>query len=309
MKNLLTRLFIDPNEPRLRSGYRLLLQWALLEVLRTRGVSLMHSLTPTLFANDFVAGELATFVVITLSVFIARRVLDRRSFTSLGLKLDRRLVGDLLAGFLIAGVVVGLVFAVQNGLGWLIWKRPFWLPVKEHPWYQFRKLDVVFGGLGQWLLIYSMNSWQEEIYRRGYQLQNIAEGLNLVWGVIFSSLLFGFGHIGSPFFSWSAGLGLTLVGVWFALGYVRTRQLWLPMGLHLGWNFFEGPVFGFPVSGHDYFSLLEYRISAPVIITGGVYGPEAGLILIPAIAVGAVLVWYYTRRRNQEPDFPNNLST
>jgi hypothetical protein len=92
------------------------------------------------------------------------------------------------------------------------------------------------------------------------------------------------------------------------LGYVRTHQLWLPIGLHLGWNFFEGPVFGFPISGHNHFSLLEYRISAPMIITGGAYGPEAGLILLPAIALGVGLIWLYTRRYNRVPSSSNLLA-
>jgi hypothetical protein len=70
------------------------------------------------------------------------------------------------------------------------------------------------------------------------------------------------------------------------------------MGLHLGWNFFEGPVFGFPVSGTSSFRLIRHTVDGPTTLTGGQFGPEAGLIVIPALLFGAALLWAYTRGRS-----------
>jgi hypothetical protein len=67
------------------------------------------------------------------------------------------------------------------------------------------------------------------------------------------------------------------------------------MGLHLGWNFFEGVVFGFPVSGLDIYHITHLHISGPMLWTGGNFGPEAGLIILPTIALGTGLVYLYTR--------------
>jgi membrane protease YdiL (CAAX protease family) len=106
-------------------------------------------------------------------------------------------------------------------------------------------------------------------------------------------------HSFNPNLSWQAFLGLFLSGLFLAYGYLRTRQLWLPIGLHLGWNFFEGNVFGFPVSGQYFYQLIRQTVSGPDIITGGAFGPEGGLILLPALLLGTVGIFWYTRNRNR----------
>jgi hypothetical protein len=69
--------------------------------------------------------------------------------------------------------------------------------------------------------------------------------------------------------------------------------------LHLGWNFFEGNAFGFPVSGQYFYQLIRQTTSGPDIITGGAFGPEGGLILLPALLLGTAGVFWYTRNRNR----------
>jgi hypothetical protein len=91
-------------------------------------------------------------------------------------------------------------------------------------------------------------------------------------------------------------VGLSLSGVFFAYCTLWSRGLWLPIGLHIGWNFFESTVFGFSVSGYDNFSFLQINQSGPESMTGGSFGPEAGLILLPALALGASLVYLYSKK-------------
>jgi hypothetical protein len=101
----------------------------------------------------------------------------------------------------------------------------------------------------------------------------------------------------NPNLSWLAFLGLFLSGLFLAYGYLRTEQLWLPIGLHLGWNFFEGIVFGFPVSGNYTYQLVRQTTTGPELITGGAFGPEAGLILLPALLLGTAGIYWYTLNR------------
>jgi hypothetical protein len=76
-----------------------------------------------------------------------------------------------------------------------------------------------------------------------------------------------------------------------------TKQLWLPIGLHIGWNFFEGVIFGFPVSGMNSYKLVLLRESGPKTWTGGEFGPEAGLLVLPALLLGVILMYLYSNYR------------
>ena len=104
--------------------------------------------------------------------------------------------------------------------------------------------------------------------------------------MLLSSLWFGIAHLGNPNTDAKVfvAVGIFLAGVFLAYGYLSTKQLWLPIGLHIGWNFFEGVGFGFPVSGLDIYHLTRITVSGPELWTGGAFGPEAGLVLLPGIA-------------------------
>ena len=132
---------------------------------------------------------------------------------------------------------------------------------------------------------------------RGYWLQNIADGTNLPIAIFLSSLMFAALHLSNPNVSALAIVGLIGAGLFLAAGYVFTRQLWLPIGLHIGWNFFEGNIFGFRVSGLDTFRLITLRVNGPELWTGGAFGPEAGLIVFPAMLLGIGLMYGYSRLR------------
>jgi membrane protease YdiL (CAAX protease family) len=229
-----------------------------------------------------------SFVAISLSVILARRYLDRRSLVSLGLAWDARSLMDLLAGFAVPGVMMGLIYLVEWATGWLSFKG--------FTWNALPPLNVAWGLLGM-LLAFVAVGWSEELLSRGYWLQNLAEGLGTPWGVLLSSGFFAAMHIGNPYFSWQAFLGLLTSGIFLAWGYLRTHRLWLPIGLHTGWNYFEGVIFGFPVSGLDSFRLLRQTVDGPMLLTGGAFGPEAGLMLLPALCLGIILINLYTSNR------------
>ena len=85
-----------------------------------------------------------------------------------------------------------------------------------------------------------------------------------------------------------------VLGVLFSVAYVYTGELALPIGLHLTWNAVQGPVYGFPVSGWPITegSILRTTQHGPTWLTGGTFGPEAGLLGLGAMAVGVPgIVW------------------
>ena len=288
-RRILTRIFISPEERRLRAGWRLLIQTLLWLVLMFGLVILFGFISGRLFSNGLILSVIASLFAVTISVFLARKFLDRRSIVSLGLKTDLRALWDLLVGIGIAAAMMAFIYALEWAFGWLSFEGFAW---------QNQSMDAVLIGTLEMLLIFVLVGWEEELLSRGYHLQNLASGINLPWGVILSSLIFALMHLGNPNVSVMAVLGLIAAGFFLAFGYLRTRQLWLPIGLHIGWNFFEGTVFGFQVSGLDIYRLIEQTVQGPQIFTGGEFGPEAGLVLIPGLALGVALIYVYSGIRN-----------
>jgi membrane protease YdiL (CAAX protease family) len=294
LRSFWKNLFLSPTQPRLRAGWRLAIQTILMLVLLV-GLSIPVVLL-ALIRHWNTAGALYTILAMLVeliafsgSIYLARRFLDRRSFASLGFKLDRRVLPDLLVGIAITLGMMGLIYLSMSLLGWIRFTGFAW---------QFDSLPVVLGQTMLYLLIFIIVGWQEELLTRGYHLQTLASGINLFWGVLISSAVFGALHLGNPHATWISAVGILFAGLFLALGFIRTRQLWLSIGLHIGWNFSEGVVFGFPVSGTASYSLLRIHVSGPLLWNGGAFGPEAGLIVLPAILIGALLILLYTRGRN-----------
>jgi membrane protease YdiL (CAAX protease family) len=290
-RNILAVIFISPDEPRLRAGWRLLLQTLLIIVLGIV-ISVVGSIFGlTIDPENLVLGQILNLVVITGSVYIARRWLDKRSFESLGLKLNRQALFDTLAGIGITFVQMGFIYFVVFSLGWLTFEGFAW---------QFDPINTVVTNVLIFFIGFILVGWNEELLSRGYHLQTIASGLNLFWGVVISSAVFGILHLGNPNATWVSAAGIFFAGLYLAYGYIRTKQLWLPIGLHIGWNFFEGVVFGFPVSGLDIYALTRIQVTGPELWTGGAFGPEAGLIVLPSLIVGGGLIYWFTRNRVSE---------
>jgi membrane protease YdiL (CAAX protease family) len=287
-RSILSRIFISPNEPRLRAGWRLLIQTILLIVISII-VTIMAGFFGPITGDTIVLGQIVSFFATTGSVYIARRWLDKRSFASLGLQLNSRTFLDILAGIGITFLLMGSIYLLMSVLGWLTFKGFAW---------EFDPISLVVGNVLLFFVAFVFVAWNEELLSRGYQLQTIASGLNLFWGVVISSAVFGLLHLGNPNATWVSAAGIFFAGLFLAYGYIRTKQLWLPIGLHLGWNFFEGVVFGFPVSGLDIYPLTRIEVNGPELWTGGAFGPEAGLIVLPALALGSLLIYLYTRKRD-----------
>ena len=285
-RSIPARIFLSPDEPRLRAGWRLLIHTILLFVFGTI-VGLASGFFGSL-NRSLIWAQIVNFIVITASVYFARRWLDKRSFESLGLKLDRHTLLDILAGIGITFIQMGFIYVLMLALGWLTFEGFAW---------EFDPLNVVISGVVNFFIVFITVGWNEELLSRGYHLQTIASGLNLFWGVIISSAVFGLLHLGNPNATWVSAAGIFFAGVYLAYGYIRTRQLWLSIGLHIGWNFFEGVVFGFPLSGLDIYALTRIKVHGPEIWTGGAFGPEAGLIVLPSLILGAILIYLYTMRR------------
>lgn len=144
----------------------------------------------------------------------------------------------------------------------------------------------------------------EELLFRGVVFRLVEEWTGTWIALAVSALLFGLVHAGNPGATWVSTVAIALeAGVLLAAAYVIARNLWFPIGLHFAWNFFEGPVYGTQVSGHVFGpSALMAHVTGPALITGGGFGPEAGLAaILPCIVVAAALIVLAVRRGQVVP--------
>jgi membrane protease YdiL (CAAX protease family) len=244
--------------------------------------------------------SLAQFAAIVLSVWLAGRFLDRRRFVDFGLHLDRNWWIDLGFGLLLGAVLMLFIFVVELTMGWVRVTGTF---VSRIPNVAFPV--SLLPAIGLFLLV----GIQEELFSRGYQLQNLAEGLSGGWlgpraavlvAALLSSAVFGALHLGNPNASLVSTLSLFLVGaILLATGRLLTGQLAIPIGIHITWNFFQGNVFGFPVSGGNYRwgTFMAIQQGGPDAWTGGLFGPEAGLLGVAATLLGGLLILGWVRWR------------
>ena len=166
-------------------------------------------------------------------------------------------------------------------------------------WAQFALVTTGVAALGLLVstaLVLVPAAATEEIIFRGYLLQTL-EGWRGWWlGVTASSFLFGLAHALNPNVTVTSLANIALAGIVFCLAYRLTRRLWLAIAYHFMWNYAQGPLFGFPVSGLGFDTVMKTTVTGPALWTGGAFGPEGGLLVtVLLIVTGVGLRWIGTR--------------
>lgn len=133
----------------------------------------------------------------------------------------------------------------------------------------------------------------EEVLMRGVLFRIVEESLGSWIALAFSAALFGALHAFNPGATVTSSVAIALeAGVLLAAVFMLTRRLWMVIGLHAGWNFTEGGIFGASVSGGDAHGMLASRFHGPDVLTGGAFGPEASIVaVLICLAAGAFFLW------------------
>jgi len=288
MQRPMHKIFIN-DFGRLRSGWRLalfvgafiVLSFLIATVLRV--VFVFTGLERASGASQFIAELIFRIGLLAAALgagYICVRFLEGLPWRSLGLTFHRGWLRDLVLGSVIgfASLVVaigiasrGLSFSLGNA-GWSA---------------------IVRSMIGSGVLLF-VAALAEEAMFRGYPLQTLSRA-KLAWlGVLLTSVPFGLVHLSNP----NVVRGLTfantaLAGIWLAAAYLRTRSLWLPLGVHWSWNWALGWFFGLPISGIKLVTdpLLDARDAGPKWLTGGSYGIEGGVACGIALILFTVFLW------------------
>jgi uncharacterized protein len=148
----------------------------------------------------------------------------------------------------------------------------------------------------------------EELLFRGAIFRISEEWLGTTAALIISAVLFGTAHaLNAGATPIGVGAIALEAGVLLGVAYSASRSLWLPIGMHFGWNFTEGGVFGTTVSGGQSHGLVTVTLSGPAQLTGGAFGPEASIAAVLVCLVAAALLGIYGVRRRQWRRWPHRL--
>jgi membrane protease YdiL (CAAX protease family) len=225
--------------------------------------------------------RLAAAVLLSAAMITAYRwlvrALERRTADELGTKSAAR---GLAFGAAAGAALFALVYGILWGLGAVT----------------FNGLGGVTG-LGLALAIAVSSAVGEEIVFRGVIFRLFEDRMGTIVALIVSAALFGLLHAGNRGATWVSTAAIVLEsGVLLGLAYTATRALWLPIGLHFGWNFTEGGIFGAAVSGREYAGLVSAPLSGSPFLTGGAFGPEASIAaLLVSLGASAALAWHVAR--------------
>ena len=142
----------------------------------------------------------------------------------------------------------------------------------------------------------------EEILFRGVLFKWVDRRWGLAVALIVSSLVFGLIHITNDNATLWSSLAIAIeAGLLLGAAYKYSGTLWLPVGIHWAWNYTQGNIFGFAVSGQGAGdSFLKVVTSGPDLVTGGAFGAEASVIsVVLGASIAALLVWLYVRKSRQ----------
>lgn len=307
---MLNSYFVNPTQSRLRAGWRILAFLVFFIVLNIAGQTVVKGIYGGVpqTSDDLRTAILVVLLAVsaTVAVPLARRFLDKRSVVSLGLRLDAQAAKDGIFGFLLSGAMAGAFFLVVLATGLIEVSGIDWGgPVAEDmPYGSFAASLAVMtlGTLAFLFLIDALVSWWEELVFRGYLLQSMIDGLGLWVAVGLSCVLYGLIHMANPNAGLLSGAIIVLFGYVRIYGYLATRMLWLSMGMHLGWNFFQGPVFGFAASGHETATLIAQTPRGPDWLSGGAFGPEGSVLIVPILGLALLAMrWWAGRTRVPTP--------
>lgn len=218
----------------------------------------------------------ASFLIGVSLVYLFTRFIDKKSFDALGLKFSN-LFPNSITGLLLSIFMVStgaLIIFLLNGIEWIDISGNL--------------NSVFFGGL-----LMLMVALAEEVVFRGYVLPNLSRSVNRWVALLISSMLFTIVHAGNPEIPLTALINTFLGGLLLGVTFFYSGTLWLPVLFHFGWNFMQGPVFGFTVSGLEFESVFILATRGEKLVSGGNYGFEASLVstilLIMIIAFVTIL--------------------
>lgn len=241
--------------------------------------------------NKVVIGSFIDITVMLISVLVPAvlftRYVDNQPISMLGLSIKGR-GRDMIYGILLAIVIYIIGFGISLALGAV----------------EVISVSFDFNILLVSLIFFLIAAFVEEVMIRGYILGRLLLKVNKFVALTVSSLIFALLHIFNPNMGVLAMINLFLAGMLFGVYCLYVRNLWFPTFLHAFWNWIQGPVLGYEVSGTELFPpAIDLNLIASNFITGGKFGFEGSILCtIILIAVILLMVFWFEKRKPHHTD-------
>lgn len=265
----------------LRTGWKFTLYlviYTVIFVITALGLAFIFGVTelPSTDLAQLTQSVIVLAVPAVLAILFMARFVEHKPLAVFGVTFHERWQNDLLLGLgisagMLAFMLIGSALFSQLRITWTAGETP--VP------------SMLFT-----LLLLIVAAANEELVFRGYPMQVLMRGIGVWPAMMLMSVLFGLLHANNPNATLLGTLNTILAGLMLSVAYLKTRSLWLPYGIHLGWNVGLGMILGFPLSGLDIGSLWTSQTTGGELIVGGSYGPEAGLLATIVFSAAAVAV-------------------
>jgi membrane protease YdiL (CAAX protease family) len=222
---------------------------------------------------------IATIFIIALTV-IFRRFIDRRSIISMGFQWAP-FQADAFTGFNLGITLLGFATLLLHATGNLEWSEA----------------HFIAGDLSKGFILMLLIAITEELVFRAYILNNLLDSLNKWVALGVSAGMFTLAHASNPGISSVAVANILLAGALLGINYIYTRNLWFAIFFHFSWNFIQGPILGYTVSGLPLQGILQPDLKGPWWLTGGSFGLE-GSFITTCVLVLTLLFLYITYEKN-----------
>lgn len=219
------------------------------------------------------------------SSMIIWKAFEKKKITSMGLINIKEGYKELVIGLLLGAVTITIVGVVLLLIGEVKLVNSLSKPNFSY--------ELLTG-----LIAFIAVGFGEEIFGRAYCMSVLKQTRNkyVILGV--SSAIFAAMHLGNSGVSFLALINLFLVGILFGYMFMKSGNVWMPIGFHITWNYFQGYVLGFQVSGNEVMGIYQLQNVGNSFINGGAFGPEGGIIVTVISIITLFIVREYYKDRN-----------
>ncbi len=254
-------------------------------ILMTQGklhLNSLYDINSDFYQQMSTYGMYVQEIIMIIAPIFTWRIILKKPLSSMGLSGFIKNKTDFLSGLLFGIISITIVFLViiaSNQAEVVSWQPRF-------------SPDLLTG-----LILFIFVGFAEEIYGRGFVISTLRQTRRYPVMILVSSVLFSLMH------SMNSGVGvlpylnLFIAGMLFAYMYIKSGTLWMCIGYHITWNYFQGNIYGFNVSGIATKSIFTTVYQNDNLINGGKFGPEGGLIVTVILLLGFLFTKYYYRNK------------